>query len=79
MTRTICAPFFGDAVKGEPSVDDERTRVPVYLRARAAKVRMILEQSARLLDAVIDSIGDRLRTPRGDVKPDVEQVLARGP
>src|SRR5271166_3558671 len=66
-----------DAVKGEPSVDDERARVPVYLRAGAAKVRMISEQSTGLLDAVIGAIGSRLRTPGGDVNPDVEQILAR--
>ena len=35
------------------------------LRSGAAKLRMIREQSARLLDPVIDAIGDRLRVPRG--------------
>ena len=70
---------FSDAVKGEPSVDDERSRVPVYLRTGPANFRMFPEQFAGLLDAVIDAIGDRLRVPRGDKKPDVEQILAREP
>jgi hypothetical protein len=49
---------FSDAVKGEPSVDDERSRVPVYLRTGPANLRMFPEQFAGLLDAVIDAIGD---------------------
>jgi len=51
---------FSDAVKGEPSVDDQRSRVPVYLRTGPANLRMFPEQLAGLLDAVIDAIGDRL-------------------
>ena len=43
---------FSDAVKGEPSVDDQRSRVPVYLRTGPANLRMFPEQLAGLLDAV---------------------------
>src|SRR5271155_2105515 len=68
---------FSDAVKGEPSVDDERSRVPVDLLTGTANLRMFPEQLAGLLDAVIDAIGDRLRVPRGDIKPDVEKILPR--
>ena len=37
---------------------------------------MIGEQTARLLNAVKDAIGDRFRFVRGDIKPDVEQIFA---
>ncbi len=67
----LCA-FFTDAVKNEPSIDDERTRILVYLWTRAAESGMILQPFARLLDVIVDAIGNRLRVPRGDVNPDVE-------
>jgi hypothetical protein len=68
----------GDSVKGQPSVDDERTCVFAALRPGATKGRVIAKQPACLLNAFIEPISDRLRVPLGDVKPDVEQILARG-
>jgi hypothetical protein len=44
--------------------------------ARPPELRMIREQTARLLNAVKDAIGDRFRIVRGDIKPDVEQIFA---
>jgi hypothetical protein len=67
---------FGNAVERKPTLDDDRPRFRLDFGAGSAKTRMVVEQPARPLNAVIDAIGDRFRIVRGDIKPDIEQVLA---
>jgi len=58
--------LLGNAIEGEPSLDDYRPRFWLDLWPRAAQQRIVFEQPACAFDAVIDAIGDRFRIALGD-------------
>ena len=55
---------FGNAVESKPTLDDDRPRFRLDFGAGSAKTRMVVEQPAGPLDAVIDAISGRFRIAR---------------
>jgi hypothetical protein len=67
----------GHAIQRQPALNDQRSRLFGDLRAHGAELGTPRESPTRFFDAIENVIRRGFRSLPGDVKPDIEQVLAR--
>ncbi len=71
-------PVTRQTIKRQPTLNHQSTRLRLNLGAGSPKLRMLGKERAPFFDAVIKSVSKRLGISGSDVKPNIQQVFARG-